>query len=437
MKSFLLPFLAALAVLTASASAAEIKPPSFVPASGLQLSLNTGGYKFFTGEATTPPAVTSARVAKLGGLMPTREGFAASAILANTSRSAIPFEFNDAGAAAVKFKFSVFDADGALVWQSDTDLISAQVITPATLGKGERWKRMVRIPLKVDGAWLTPGVYTLEAALAASPSVSATTIFEVANLPEVPPSDTGILGHVVEQAPPNPLARIAPKPVKAQISIMEKRLPNARYDHPAFFWTGPTDDQGNFKVATPPGTFIVTAFRTPNFPVTPLAGASAANLIVNPGQVTSTEVSVEAGKYSEVTLTFQSTPPATTGIRGLVLIGPVRPVETIGQPNEQPLAGAHVEITEIQDPNVQYFRGPWTWTLTAGPDGKFTQATPPGDYRVTASVPPNVLPTDPASGGVIIRISSTPVRFGTGSADVTVPASGFAEVTVHVDSGIR
>ncbi len=437
MKSLLLPFLAALAVFTASAPAVEIKPPSFVPASGLQLSLHTGGYKFFTGEATTPPTLTNARVAKLGGLLPTREGFAASAVLANTSRSAIPFEFNDAGAAAVKFKFSVFDADGALVWQSDTDLISAQVITPATLGKGERWKRMVQVPLKVDGAWLTPGVYTLETALAATPSVSATTIFEVANLPEVPPSDTGILGHVFEQAPPNPLARIAPQPVKAQISIMEKRLPNARYDHPAFFWTGPTDDQGNFKVATPPGAFIVTAFRTPNLPVKPLAGPSTANLIVNPGQVTSTEVSVEAGKYSEVTLTFRSTPPATTGIRGLVLIGPVRPVEIIGQPNEQPLAGAHVEITEIQDPNVYYFRGPWTWTLTAGPDGKFTQATPPGDYRVTASVPPNVPPTDPAGGGVLIRISSTPVRFGTGSADVTVPASGFAEVTVHVDSGIR
>ena len=437
MKSLLLPFLAALAVFTASAPAVEIKPPGFVPASGLQLSLQTGGYKFFTGDATTPPTLTSARVAKLGGLLPTREGFAASAILANTSRSAIPFEFNDAGAAVVKFKFSVFDADGALVWQSDTDLISAQVITPATLGKGERWKRMVQVPLKVDGAWLTPGVYTLEAALAATPSVAATTIFEVANLPEVPPSDTGILGHVVEQAPPNPLARIAPQPVKAQISIVEKRLPNARYDHPAFFWTGPTDDQGNFKVATPPGTFIVTAASLPIFTSVQYAVLGDGPSVIPPRKLAFAEVAVVSGKYSEVTLTFQSTPPATTGIRGLVLIGPVRPVEIIGQPNEQPLAGAHVVITEIQDPNVLYFRGPWTWTLTAGPDGKFTQATPPGEYRVTASVPPNVLPTDPASSGVVIRISSTPVRFGTGSADVSVPASGFAEVTVHVDSGIR
>lgn len=436
MKNILLPFLAALALITGSAPAAENKPPTFVPASGLHLALNTGGYKFFVGDSTTPPAATSARAAKLGGLLPTREGFAASAILANTSRSAIPFEFNDAGAAAVKFKFSVSDADGTLVWQSDTDLISAQVITPATLGKGERWKRMLQIPLKVDGAWLKPGIYTLEATLVATPSVSAATIFEVAKLPEVPTGDTGIIGHVVEQAPPNPLARIAPTPVKAQVSIMEKRLPNARYDHPAFFWTGPTDDHGNFKVVTPPGTFIVTAVRKPNSPVTPVMELSAANLIVRPGQIASTEVSVDAGKFSEVTLTFESTPPALTGIRGLVLIGPVRPVEIIGESNERPLAGAHVEITEIQDPNVNYFRGPWTWTLTAGPDGRFTQATPPGDYRVTASVPTNTDPSKPG-GNVIIRISSTPVRFGTGSANVTVPASGFAEVTVHVDSGIR
>ncbi|MGB8168822.1 MAG: hypothetical protein WCF18_15095 [Chthoniobacteraceae bacterium] len=432
MKTQLFRLLAILALII-PAFAVEIKPPTFIPASGLQLSLNTGGYKFFVGDTTTPPVAANARAARLGGLMPTREGFAARAILANTSRSAIPFEFDDAGAAATKFRFSVVDADGVLVWQSDSDVVSPQVVTPATLGKGERWKRMVQIPLKVDGAWLKPGIYTLETMLTATPSVSATTIFEVANLPEVPTGESGINGHVVEQGSADSVNALpAPTPVKAQISIMEKRLPNARYDHPAFFWTGPTDDSGNFKVTTPPGTFIVTAFRTSIITATPLSNFTTANLIASIGAFKTAEVTVEAGKYSEVTLTFQVTPLPTTGINGLVLIGPVSPVQVIGQNNEQPLAGAQVEIVEIQKPGVFYIRGPWSWTLTAGPDGKFTQATPPGRYRVTASTP-QVIPVN--EGPINTLVHRLP--FGSGSAEVTVTDSGFADATIHVDSGIR
>ena len=423
MKSRLLQILAVLA-LAVSASAVDVTPPTFVPASGLQLSLHTGGYKFFTGDATTSPSVTATRVAKLGGLLPTREGFAASALLANTSRTAIPFEFNDAGAAAVKFKFSVSDANGTLVWQSDTDLVSAQVITPATLDKGERWKRTVQIPLKVDGAWLKPGVYTLEATLPATPSVSAATIFEVANLPEVPPPDTGILGHVLAaQATGDPL------PVKAHVSITEVRLPNARYDHPAFQWSGDTDATGNFKVATPPGNFQVVA--SPSLQVGTGGNPTAAspnlttNLVVVGVPPTATaNVSVDAGKFSEVTLTLPAAtvpPPPNSGISGLVLIGPASPVATVGTPNEKPLAGALVSITEIRQIGVFYIRPAFSWTGTANGDGKFKTATPPGRYRVTASAPPT---TPVAQANTLV--TTHPVAPAV--AEVTVADGQYAEV---------
>ena len=172
-------------------------PPAakFVPARGLQLSLNTGGYKFLVGDdaVVMPLATAKAQAAKkadqLGGLLPTGEGFAASALLVNASRSGIPIHFADPVAAEVKFTFSVLDADGALVWQSDSGVIAAQQVITVTMGKGERWKRIVQIPLKVDGAWLKSGLYTLEARLEAQPSVSASVMFEVARLSEVPPPD--------------------------------------------------------------------------------------------------------------------------------------------------------------------------------------------------------------------------------------------------------
>jgi hypothetical protein len=309
MNTLLSRLLAVFALIVGSPIAAESKPPTFVPASGLQLSLDTGGFRFVVGEPVPPVATANALAAKVGALLPTNGGFAARVALANTSRAAIPFEFNDSGAASVKFQFSVRAPSGALVWQSDTDLISAQVITPATLGKGERWKRVMQIPLKVDGTWLAPGRYTLTATLAGAPAVSAQTIFEVADV------------------------------------------------------------------------------------ILPPAGSS--------------------------------------GIRGLVLIGPVSPVTTAGQSNEKPLAGALVTITEIQRPDVYYIRGPWTWNVTTDQDGKFAQVTPPGRYRLTASTPP----TTTRNEASVILLPKVPG--GSGQAEVTVAPGLFSEVILHVDSGIR
>ena len=421
MKNFFLPLLlAVLTVATDSSPAVELKPPAFVPSAGLQLSVTTGGYKFFVGDAATSPAVTAARVAKLGALMPTRDGFAASAILANASRTAIPFQFADAGAAAVKFKFSVFDADGTLVWQSDTDSIAQAVITPATLSRGERWKRVIQIPLKVGGAWLMPGIYTLEATLAATPSVSAATIFEVANLPGVPVGDTGISGNVFALGPAAAITHFVlngagwsiaagslSSPARnAAVSVEEIRLANVVYDHPAFSWTGTTDSGGNFKVVTPPGNYSVTARATDLIP--------HSTLDIQRYEGTAT-VSVEKGRFASAGIRVFPVSQALIGIRGLVLIGPLRPVEIIGQSNEQPLANARVEITRVEVPDKVYT----TWTLSSGSDGKFILALPPGKFRVTASAP------------------NTSPPFGVGSADVEVPVGGVADVTVHVDSGIR
>jgi hypothetical protein len=410
MKTLLLRLLAVSSLLTGIATAADTKPPTFVPASGLRLTLETGGYKFFISDPA-PPATAALRshAARLGGLLPTNEGFSAGAVLANGSRSDLTFDFNDAGAAAVKFKFSVLDANGALVWQSDTDLVSAQVVTPATLGKGERWKRMIQIPLKVGGAWLAPGVYTLEAALPATPTVMAVTIFEVAKMPEPPANDTGIVGHVLAaQATGDPI------PVKANVVIHEVRLPNARYDHPEFAWAGTTDEGGNFKVVTPAGSFMVTAT-----PYTNQLTPASANPVALP-KVTVT-VAVDAGKFTEVTLTIpKKSEPPTGGIHGLVLIGPISPVEHPGVPNEKPLAGAIVTVNSINPTAAATPLPSFHWEGKANGDGRFEVATPPGLYHVVARQDgPNTTVGAP------------------GTADVTVTDGKVSEVTLHVDSGLR
>lgn len=315
MKHHLLRLLAGFALLAVSASAVDVKPPTFVPASGLQLSLDTGGYKFLVGDSTTTPTTTRAAAAKLGGLLPTLDGFAARAVLANTSRSEIHFEFGDPFSASVKFKFSVLDAKGALVWQSDADVVAAQVVTPATLTPGARWKRMMQIPLKVNGTWLAPGIYTLEAFLPASPSVSASTIFEVSSMTP-PPTETGISGLVLF-GPFTPVTQIGvpnEKPLAgAKVSIEEIRQIGVFYIHPPFHWSGWADGDGKFKAVTPPGRFHVEANIPPTTPGPvppttpgtpgPVVNAVSVIQIGGPGVA---EVTVTDGHFSDVTLHVDS-----------------------------------------------------------------------------------------------------------------------------------
>jgi hypothetical protein len=417
MKFTFLCLIAAFSILTAGAHAQN---PAFVPASGLHLTLNTGGYKFFVGDTGNPSAAARTlrnQASALGGILPAGESFAASVVLANFSRSNLDFAFVDAGAAATKFKFVVSDDAGAVVWESDADTVSAQVITPATLEKGKRWKRVLQIPLKVGGAWLKSGLYTLEAKLAATPSVSSKVIFAVAPVSDVT-GNTGISGRVLQEAPPNPLARIAPRPVKAQLSIREIRLPNARYDHPAFSFDGVTDDLGAFKVVTPAGRYRVTAKPISLPPVNTTFSAGAT--LVAPAPSATVEVSVEKGAFTDTTITIPAT-AGETGITGTVLIGPITPVTTIGQDNERPLANAKVTITEIHKTGVLFTQGPSVFTPTTDADGKFKQLTPPGRYRLTVGN------SGPANASI-----------GSGaSAEVTVVNGGLRDVTLHVDSGIR
>ena len=85
----------------------------------------------------------------------------------------------------------------------------------------------------------------------------------------------------------------------------------------------------------------------------------------------SVEVTVTAGAFSEVTIRLGTPlpppPVRNSGIKGLVLIGPISPVAVQGEPNEAPLAGAPVYITEIREPGVASDRPAFHWTGSDGP----------------------------------------------------------------------
>jgi hypothetical protein len=259
--------------------------PIIQSVAGLQVSLSTGGYKFLVAD---DPAVTPA-------------SFPASIVVVNRSAVGIPFIFPDPASAARKFNFSVFDSAGVLVWRSDANVASPQVIVEGKLAARSRWSRMVAVPLKLDGKALAEGIYTLVAEIASvepGKRFGASAIFEVAR-PSDPPQESGINGLVLKANPPeaaNPLPSEVPA-AGAIVSIVERRL--ATVDHPPFFWSGRADENGKFKVKTPPGRFRVTA-----------------GLLV--GVSKTVEVSVESGKYTDVTihLPLPPQPPAESGIKG-------------------------------------------------------------------------------------------------------------------------
>lgn len=154
---------------------AQLLPPTSEPSlAGLQVSLTTSGYKFFLAE----PAAAIAPA-----LRPVREWFLASALLANRSNTDIGFTFPTPAAAQYKWTFRIFNSDGERLWQSDSDVITPQVLTEANLEKRGRWKRLVQVPLRIDGKLLAPGLYTLEASLDADKALGATLLFEVATPP--------------------------------------------------------------------------------------------------------------------------------------------------------------------------------------------------------------------------------------------------------------
>ncbi|HZJ13965.1 MAG TPA: hypothetical protein VFD27_02900 [Chthoniobacteraceae bacterium] len=121
-------------------------------------------------------------------------------------------------------------------------------------------RRTIRIPLKTsEGQWLAAGRYTLRAETGLGEALAQVPIDIVG---------TGIRGQVffreftLGAAPPpdgDGLIVSDPIPIQATVRISEMRDPNAQYDHPPFAWSGLTDSQGHFNVATPAGRFFLIA----------------------------------------------------------------------------------------------------------------------------------------------------------------------------------
>jgi hypothetical protein len=100
------------------------------------------------------------------------------------------------------------------------------------------------------------------------------------------------------------------------------------------------------------------------------------------------------------------------GVRGVVLLGPQCPVETVASPcPDVPLPGVTIRV--LQDGK------PLDVTASSDESGRFELRLPPGQYTLEAIVP--------ADGP---GMSAKPV-------DVTVPEGTFVDVVVPVDTGIR
>lgn len=101
-------------------------------------------------------------------------------------------------------------------------------------------------------------------------------------------------------------------------------------------------------------------------------------------------------------------PRPASGIRGLVLRGPTRPVCQVGQSCEAPAPGLTLVFSRPGHGSVR---------TTTGPDGRYRVELAPGTYAVTTSQIP------------FGRVPSP--------REVTVGQRGFARVDFHVDTGIR
>jgi hypothetical protein len=102
-------------------------------------------------------------------------------------------------------------------------------------------------------------------------------------------------------------------------------------------------------------------------------------------------------------------PDAAQGIDGLVLLGPICPVQTEANPcPDQPYAATIV----VEDEG-----GGRITTLHSGEDGRFRVGLAPGRYRLV-----------PESGNPLPSA---------GEQDVEVPAGTWVDLTVGYDTGIR
>jgi hypothetical protein len=113
------------------------------------------------------------------------------------------------------------------------------------------------------------------------------------------------------------------------------------------------------------------------------------------------------------TVLYPPSPPATTapagsGVSGTVLYGPQCPVEREDQPCPDRPGPASVTLER---------NGVTVGKAQAGADGRFAIAAPPGQY--------------------VVRATSQSAMSGCQSADVTVTADHYTDVTISCDTGIR
>lgn len=409
MKMNLQKFAAALLAFVATTALAvdpvPAPPVSEPAAAGLQVTLTTGAYKLVVPE-TAPTNTASGN--------PVNESFPASVVVYNRSNSDIPFVFPNAGSAERHFTFAVFDSAGTKVWQSDSEAAAAQVETPRVLTRGTSWKRLIQIPLRIKGTALPVGTYTVEASIDdAKKPIGASALFEVARPTTTPTTQNGIKGLVlVATAPPaDGVAPVEAPGAGAKISISEIVTSSTPLNRLPFTWQGTANAEGKFQVNTPVGRFRVTAGIAQTTNTAPVIPAK------------SVEITVESGKYSDVTIHLSPVPPLAkdTGIKGLVLIAQAATGASLA-PSELPLAGAPVRVEEIRDPSKTYDRPAFVWNGATNLEGRFQVLTPAGSYRVTARGP-----VPPAGTG-----DSTVVKPPTATVEVTVTTGAFTETTLHI-----
>lgn len=164
--------------------------PIFSDRNGLQLSLDTSGYRFRAGP---------------------RAAFSATAILSNRSNTGVPFVFASQYDSEQYFRFRVLNKAGEQVWESDMNVRIIPGVTPRVLKPRQVWRRSVQVPLNFEGQPLPAGQYTLIATIAGTPALGATTVFEVVGNPatraELVYSVDGVaIRYIPTLLPPNLIA---------------------------------------------------------------------------------------------------------------------------------------------------------------------------------------------------------------------------------------
>jgi hypothetical protein len=276
-----------------AASAFALTPPIDNPASkplprmaGLTLTLQTSAAEVVVpGEA----AAQNKKQIPLGVKVQLRNG----------GKKGIPFLFPDQDAADRKFNISVFDDAGQLVW-SNTMMFALSARADAEggpapdgveliLGPLKTWRASMTVPLLVGGQPLAEGEYRIEAELADSPdsSVTASAFFSVVKENSVagkptptPKPESGVLGTVMvaqdlavvlgwpsDEPMPKPLpdfplagatvelsqlAALYGAPSNGIVDTLVRDIPVA---------SGTTDENGNYSIAAPPGTYRVRVFK--------------------------------------------------------------------------------------------------------------------------------------------------------------------------------